>query len=216
MRGANRHDNLEVELYMSRRIARDDIEKLHDYGIHVSTRTIYIGSEPSNSDEESGVDYLLAERTIKNIHILENISADPITIIMNNIGGDTMHGFAIYDAIKNCRCHVTIKGTGNIMSMATVILQAGDERLLSEHTTVMLHYGENSTAGHVKNTQNWIKFYQKMDRKLSIVLYNKIKEKNPRFSLQKLERLLEFDTILDADEAVNLGLADGKYGGSST
>jgi ATP-dependent protease ClpP protease subunit len=80
----------------------------------------------------------------------------------------------------------------------------------------MLHYGENSTAGHVKNTQNWIKFYQKMDRKLSIVLYNKIKEKNPRFSLQKLERLLEFDTILDADEAVNLGLADGKYGGSST
>lgn len=197
---------------MKKRTSRDDIEKMHDYGIHISTRTIYIGSETTVGESESGVDYLLAEKVIKNIHILENISTDPIVVILNNIGGDSFHGMAIYDCLKNCKCHITIKGTGNIMSMAAVILQAGDRRLLSENATVMLHYGEANLSGHVKNTRQWSKFYEKMDKRLCDILYEKVKEKNPKITYKKLDQMLDFDTILDADEAVKLGLADSKYG----
>ena len=60
---------------MSKRLNRDDIDKFHDYSLHVPSRTIYMGSENGEQWEngaESGVDAIMAERFIKNILILES------------------------------------------------------------------------------------------------------------------------------------------------
>jgi hypothetical protein len=59
---------------------RDDIDKFHDYDIYIPTRTLYIG--PSN--EDGITDVIVAERLIKNLHILESLNSNPITILMNN------------------------------------------------------------------------------------------------------------------------------------
>ena len=194
---------------MSRKLNRDDLEKYHDLNIHVPTRTIYIGSEGSDPDgSESGVDFLLAEKAIKNLHILDSASDEPINIILNNIGGDVYHGMAIYDAIRSCRSHVTIKGIGNIMSMATLILQAADKRILSKHSVFLLHHGHGAESGHVKEIRSRVEFGKKYDEILNEIYLVKIREKNPDFSRKKLEKLLDFDSILLPKEVVELGLAD--------
>src|SRR5688572_25841186 len=108
---------------MSKRHTRDDIDKFHDYNIYIPTRTLYMGSEYTDDTGESGVDALMASRFLKNLSILEAINQEPITIIMNNPGGDWFHGVAIYDAIKAAKSHVTIKVLGMAMSMGAVILQ---------------------------------------------------------------------------------------------
>jgi hypothetical protein len=60
-----------------------------------------MGSEDVDMEMgESGTDAAMAERAIKNLHILDNASSEPITIITNNLGGSVFHGMAIYDAIK--------------------------------------------------------------------------------------------------------------------
>lgn len=197
---------------MSRRNTRDDIDRLHDYGIHVPTRTIYIGSENYSEDGESGTDFLMAERVIKNLHALEATSQEPITIIMNNLGGDVIHGMSIYDAIRDCSSEITIKATGYVMSMGSIIFQAGDERLLSPNAVVMIHHGYDSQSNHVKTVRNWVEFGKKYDAVLNQIYLEKIREKHSNFSMSKLEKLLDFDTILFAHEAVELGLADGVYG----
>jgi len=56
--------------------------------------------------------------------------------------------------------------------------------------------------------KKWAEEYTRLDRLHEEVLLNRIHEKHPGFSRGKLQKMMNFDTILAADEAVDLGLAD--------
>lgn len=191
------------------RINRDDIDKFHDYSLYIPKRTIYMGSEEYSIEQgESGTDGLMAERVIKNLTILEALSSDPIIVIMNNIGGDFYHGLALYDAIRNCKSHVTIKVLGHAMSMGSVILQAADKRIMSPLATQMIHYGQFSVDTDAMNAQRWAQEGKRLDEVLENILLTKIREKQPEFTLKKLQKMLNPDTFLTAQESIDLGLAD--------
>lgn len=192
-----------------KRINRDDIDKFHDYSIYIPTRTIFMGSEDYDLEKgESGTDGLMAERVLKNLHILEGMNKEPITVIMDNIGGDVAHGMAIYDAISACQSFVTIKAFGNAMSMGSIILQAGDERIMAPNSSQMIHYGTWSFEGHAKTGHKWAKDNERFENWLEKMYLDKIHGKVPDFSLAKLKKMLDHDTFLTATESVNIGLAD--------
>lgn len=194
---------------MSKKFVKDEIDRFHDYSIYLPTRTINIGSEENSLEHgESGVDGAMAERAVKNLHILESLSKEPITVIMNNIGGDFYHGLAIYDAIKACESTVTIKVFGHAMSMGSIILQAADERIMAPTSKQMIHYGTWGYDGHSKTAQQWAKENDKLDRWLEDMYLEMIHEKVPDFSLAKLRKMLDHDTFFTARESVNIGLAD--------
>lgn len=196
------------------RQTRDDIDRFQEYGIHVPTRTIYMGSELVDDEGgENGVDALMAERATKNLHTLDSASQDPITIILNSPGGLVFHGMAIYGAIMSCRSHVKIIVRGQASSMGSLILQAADERILDPYSIVMIHHGSDGyDANHTKNVRKWVDFGKRYDKVLNEIYLERIKEKHPDFSTSKLDKLLDFDTILTAREAVDLGLADSVLG----
>lgn len=198
---------------MSRRINRDDVDKFHDYSLYIPTRTIYMGSEHmSDEGAENGVDAIMAERQIKNLHILDNISQDEITIILNNPGGDVNHGLAIYDAIRACRSKVTIKVFGYAMSMGSIILQAGDERVMSPTSSQMIHYGAMAIDKEQKTVYKHTEEAKRIDRWMERMYLEKIREKHPQFSVQRLKGMLNHDTFLTAQQSVELGLADKVLG----
>lgn len=191
------------------RINKDNINHLMDYSIYVPTRTIYMGSEQVfDSSEESGTDAQMAERIIKNLHILESQSAEPITILLNNLGGDAYHGMAIFDAIKECRSHTTIRVYGQAMSMGSLILQAANERIITPNAVLMIHYGTWGTHDHPKITYNFAEEGKRFDAKMERIFMDKILQRNPKFKLRDLKKMLNFDTFLTANLAVQLGLAD--------
>lgn len=192
-----------------KRVNRDDIDKFHDADIYVPQRTIYIGSVMSDIDAgESGCDALMAERAIKNLFILDKLSNEPITILMNNIGGDEYHCFAIYDAIKACKSHITIIVCGHAMSAGSIILQAADERIMSPTSRQMIHYGTWGVVDHAKTTQKWAEEGKKIDSWMEKMYLEKIREKHPQYKIGRIQRLLDHDTFLTAKESVELGLAD--------
>jgi ATP-dependent Clp protease, protease subunit len=195
---------------MSKRVNRDDIDKFHDYSLYIPGRTIYMGSEHINDDDfsESGVEATMAERQIKNLHILDIASDEPITIIMNNPGGDVNHGLAIYDAIRACRSRIIIKVFGHAMSMGSIILQAADERIMSENSSQMIHYGAFAVDKHSKTGYKIVDEFKRIDKWMEKMYLDKIKEKQPHFTLARLQRMLDHDTFLSAKESVELGLAD--------
>jgi ATP-dependent Clp protease protease subunit len=191
------------------KLNRDDVDKFHDYSIYVPKRTIYMGSEEVSIEHgESGTDGSMAERTIKNLTILEALSSDPITIIMNNIGGDEYHGLAIFDAIKACKSHVKIIVMGHAMSMGSIILQAADERVMAARSSQMIHYGQWSFNGHAKTGQKWAKEFDRLDNWMEQLYLTRIQEKNPDFTLKKLKSMLNHDTFLSAQQSISLGLSD--------
>lgn len=199
---------------MSKKMNRDDIDKFHDYSLYIPGRTLYMGSEHiSDADfSESGVEATMAERQIKNLHILDIASDEPITIIMNNPGGDVNHGLAIYDAIRACRSHIIIKVFGHAMSMGSIILQAADERIMSENSSQMIHYGEFGVEKHAKTGYKIVDEFKRIDKWMERMYLEKIKEKQPHFTLARLQRMLDHDTFLSAKESVELGLADKVLG----
>ncbi len=198
---------------MSRRFNRDDMDKFHDYSLYIPQRTLYMGSESHDMDAgESGVDGAMAERTIKNLAILDGMNSEPITIIMNNPGGDQLHGLAIFDAIRACRSEVIIKVFGMAMSMGSIILQAGDRRLMSPNSRLMVHYGYFGMSEHAKTVYKWVEENKKLDEWMEELFLTKIREKHPMFPPNKVKKMCDFDTILDARETVHLGLADGIIG----
>lgn len=235
-------------------LIRENIDRWFDYNLDVDNRTIYMGSIMSEAASgERGVDHSMAEYFIKGMHVLEAKSkTSPITIIMNNPGGDWYHGMAIYDAIKLSACPCTIKAYGYAMSMGSIILQAADERVMMPNSRLMIHYGTNILDNHSKVIKKWAdeeericyemenlylnmmleieekqghgylaKVLSKFMNKQNELAYPPIPKVEYSFS-RKLEtkreelrvivkQMLNFDTILNAQEAVDLGFADEVY-----
>lgn len=178
------------------------LNQIHDYGLLVSTRTIYL---------DNVVDFKCADSFLKNLHYLESLNSEPISIVMNNIGGEEFDGLAIYDAIQLSPAEITIKVFGSAMSMGAVILQAADKRLMSKHSKLMIHYGTACISGenHAKISYKWIEESRKFDNLMREIFLEKIKQKLPDYKVNKLDSILDFDTILCYTEALNLNLIDG-------
>jgi len=190
------------------RITRDDTDRFFDYDINIPARTIYMGSvNVSDDGNESGVDAIMAERVIKALNLLD-ASEGNITIIMNNPGGDWYHGMAIYDAIKACKNHITIKVFGMAMSMGSVILQAADERIMAPNSRFMIHYGYAGGQMESTNLLRWAEEEKKISKKMEEIYMEKILQKHPNFKLKQLQKMLNPDTILSPEETIILGLAD--------
>lgn len=193
------------------RLNKESIDRFYDYDIYPETRTLYMGSVSDNDGDESGTDYAMAERVIKGLHILDNSAPagdKPITIIMNNLGGDPVHGMGIYDAIKACKNHVTIKVFGHAMSMGSIILQSADRRVMSPNARMMIHYGNMSVSGHAKIVYSSVEENKKMDQVMLDIYLEKIRQKKPTYSAKKIADLCDFDTYLGAEEALEMGLID--------
>jgi ATP-dependent Clp protease, protease subunit len=194
---------------------KNDFSSWFEHNVDLEHRIVYMGSASSEDSDESGVDYKMAENVIKALVSLDMQAPDgdkPITAILNSPGGEEFHGLAIYDAIKSCRNDVTILVYGMAMSMGSWILQAAQKRVLAPNARVMIHYGTWGFVDHPKIAYRWMEEGKKLDRLMEDTYLTRIQEKHPGFTRKQLQKMLDFDTILNAQEAVELGLADAILG----
>lgn len=193
------------------KIVKDDTSIFMEFGFLSSTRTIYVGEvmETTDAGEWSApTDFRLADRVLKGLHILESKNSEPITMIVNNPGGDEYHGLAIYDAIKLSPCYITVKVMGHAMSMAGWFMQAADRRAMAPNATFMAHYGTWHFDGHSLDMERWAKENKRLNKLMEKHLLERIREKHPKVTRAWLEQKIRFDLYLDAHQTVELGLAD--------
>lgn len=177
----------------------DDIAAYHDYDVHIPTRTVYLGSQVhAEGNEEPGVDYVVASKLSKNMHILNTLSDDPIKVIVNSIGGDFYHMLAIYGSVKRSKAHVTMLVEGIAASAGCVILQAADSRQVDERARLMIHYVQGTYDAET----------EALNTIMEDIFLLRIREKHPKFHREKLKQMMTKETWLDAHQACALGLAD--------
>lgn len=168
---------------------------------------MYIGAiEAHTLGDTYGADEispLHSERVVKGLAILETKPEEPIKIILNSTGGSTYDGLAIYDAIKRSPCHITIIATGACMSIASVILQAGDVRKMSSNCVMMIHDGTDSGEGSADSVLNWAKIAQVINKKMYLI-YSERSGKTTGYWKNKCKE----DYILTSEQAIAEGLAD--------
>ena len=191
------------------RSSKDSISDFHDYGIHVPSRTIQFPYIEGDCD----ISQASVNRTIANFHLLETMStSSPITLLLNSYGGDVYQALGLYDFIRSMNSEVHIKALGACMSGATLILQAGDKRFISANTTFMMHVGSSTYDDHSNNVRNWVKhedkvIVPKMKEIYASRMVRKGKESANQLS-KRIDSLLDFDTIMTAEQVIELGLAD--------
>jgi ATP-dependent Clp protease protease subunit len=184
----------------------DPIWYFFNYGLEPDTRTIFMGT--NHESENTGTDYLMAQRVIKALHILEKTKGD-IRIIMNNEGGFWTDGIAMYDYIKACKNSVIIDVVGQASSMGAIILQAADIRRVAKHSKIMVHYGKDGLSPeHPEIYRRWAGESERIKGEIHKILLPKIREKKKKFTESQLVNILNFDTIYSAQEAIDMGLAD--------
>ena len=143
---------------------QDVISYVHDYGLDVKKREIYLfGREEAVSRGDSGdiyepgVDFMMANQFIKNLRLLQSIATDPILIHMKTCGGDWHEGMAIYDAIKACPNYIVILNYTHARSMSSLIFESADYRVMMPNSTFMFHEGTNAFDGTYKQWMSEVK-----------------------------------------------------------
>lgn len=178
----------------------------HEFNIFFPTRTIYFGGN-DNWDTDVVTSNTVAE-VIKNLHILECDRIAPITLLLNSRGGSWSDGIIIYDLIKTLKSKVSILGMGKVYSMSSIILQASKKRILTKNTQILIHDGYEGYYGDTKSFENWGEIAKKTRQIMYEIYYERMKEKNKKITLKEIENMCSHDFIVNAKEAINLGLAD--------
>jgi ATP-dependent Clp endopeptidase proteolytic subunit ClpP len=86
-----------------------------------------------------------------------------IEIVFNSPGGSVVDGLALYDYIQELRRDghkVTTSTIGYAASMAGILLQAGDVRVMGAESWLLLHeasFGSSGKIGEVEDTVEWVK-----------------------------------------------------------
>lgn len=151
------------------------------------------------------VDDHSAFRLVSALAVMDN-EEDPITIYMNTPGGDVESGYAIYDAIRFCKSHVTIVGIGSVMSMGSIIMQAADTRLMTPMAKMMIHTGSASFGGEV-DSDKLISIGQETIR--CRAMFAKILAERSGLKLKAVEEMLIRESYMTAQEALEVGFIDG-------
>lgn len=199
---------------------RDGISEIHNYGIDIKNREIYLHSFKDGGEDDPGVDYRMAINFVKNIKHLDLISKNEITIHMQTIGGDWGSGMAIFDAIKLCKSFVTIVAYGQAESMSSLILQAGDHRSMTENSYLMCHYGSTNCSGDHLSSQNWANLDKMNLEKMLNIYAEKCQNgdffKERKYNLSKTKayikrKMKDGDWYMNTYGAEYYGFIDGIY-----
>lgn len=133
-----------------------------------------------------------------------NSGTGNITVWINSPGGDCIAAAQIYNMLTNYNGKVTVKIDGIAASAASVIAMAGDTVLMSPVSTVMIHNPATIAFGDHTDMQKAIDMLNEV--KESIINAYVIKT---GLSRSKLSHLMDAETWMNANKAIELGFADG-------
>jgi ATP-dependent Clp protease protease subunit len=152
------------------------------------------------------VDSAMAYEVGMRLRYLDSVSSKPIRMYLNTPGGHIHDGLAIFDVIKSLKAPVNIIGSGQVMSMGAVIIQAAAKRQALPHTHFMLH--ELQTFGRGQESLSSMRDSQKYAEKLQAVL-NTILAERTGHDIKKLAKMVERrDYYIDVKQALELNLID--------
>lgn len=133
---------------------------------------------------------------------IEGIGADQIDVYINSYGGEVPEGLAIYNALKRHSAKVVTYCDGFACSIASVIFMAGDERVMSDASLLMIHNAWSYTCG---NAEKLRKEAENLD-KISETSANAYRAA-VNIDDAELDRLLAEESWISPQDAVNMGFA---------
>jgi len=132
-----------------------------------------------------------------------------MTIIFNSPGGSVIDGMALFDYIRwmRTRSHkVTIIALGYAASMAGILLQAGDVRVMAKGSWLLIHEVAFGVAGKIGEIEDMYKFGERLKEQAATIF---VERSGGKLTREMLEiNWNRKDWWISPDEALALGLID--------
>ena len=133
-----------------------------------------------------------------------NAGAGDITLWVNSPGGDCVAAAQIYNMLSEYPGKVTVKIDGIAASAASIIAMAGNEVMMSPVSMMMIHNPATIAYGdHVEMK----KAAELLDAVKESIINAYVRKTGQ--SRTRLSHLMDAETWMDANKAVELGFADG-------
>ena len=128
-----------------------------------------------------------------------------ISMYINSPGGVVTSGMAIYDTMQFIRPQVSTLCIGQAASMGSLLLAAGhkDMRFATPNSRIMVHQPSGGFQGQASDIERHARDILKMKRRL-----NEVYVKHTGRTYEEVEKTLDRDHFMDADEAQGWGVID--------
>lgn len=134
---------------------------------------------------------------------LDAITAPELEVQINSPGGDVFDGIAIHNALRAHPARIITRVDGLAASIASVIVQAGDERIMASSAQMMLHKAWGVCVGNDDDMRDMAGVLARQNDVLVEIYAARSGKPAARF-----RDLMGAESWLTAREAVAEGLAD--------
>lgn len=173
-------------------------ERAYDiYSLLFRERIIFLGT---------AIDDQVANAVVAQLLVLSREDPDAdIQMYINSPGGQIYSGLAIYDTMKMIPNKISTVAVGVTASFGTVLLAAGTKgkRYALPHATIHMHQPLGGAEGQATDIEIQAKEILRIRSRM-----NDLYVKYTGQPLDAIEKALDRDTFLEADEALKFGLVD--------
>ncbi|MGB3455723.1 MAG: ATP-dependent Clp protease proteolytic subunit [Litorimonas sp.] len=131
-----------------------------------------------------------------------------ISMYINSPGGVVTAGMAIYDTMQYIKCPVSTVCIGQAASMGSLLLAAGDPdmRVALPNARIMVHQPSGGFRGQASDIERHAKDIIAMKKRLNEIY---VKHTGKKYAV--IEKTLDRDHFMTAEEAKDFGLVDHVY-----
>lgn len=160
-------------------------------------RIIFLTEEVDDGIANAIVAYLL--------YLDSEDQSKPIYLYINSPGGSVTAGLAIYDTMQHIKSEVVTICVGLAASMGSFLLAAGTKgkRTALPHSRIMIHQPSGGTRGQASDIEIEAREILRLRHQL-----NQIYVDNTGQTLEKIEKDMNRDFFMSAQEAQEYGLID--------
>ncbi len=132
-------------------------------------------------------------------------STKDIRLYINSPGGSVTAGMAIFDTMQHIKSDVTTICVGLAASMGSFLLMAGTKgkRFALPHSRIMIHQPMGGTRGQATDIEIEAREIVRIKKQLNLEYATRSGQ-----PIEKIERDMDRDYFLSAEEAKNYGLID--------
>lgn len=138
---------------------------------------------------------------------LATLEADTINVHINSYGGEVAEGLAIYNRLKQHKAKIKTYCDGFACSIASVIFMAGDERVMSNASTLMIHNPWTWISGNAAELRKTAEDLDKLAQASVNAYLDSV-----TLSEEEIKKLMDEETWILPDEALEYGFATAVTG----
>ena len=138
---------------------------------------------------------------------IAGLDVDTINVHLSSYGGEVAEGLAIYNSLKQHKAKIRTYCDGFACSIASVIFMAGEERIMSNASLLMIHNAWSYIQG---NAEEMRKTADDLD-KISQASVNTYLE-HSTLTEEKVKQLMDDESWITPQEALEYGFATSVTG----